>query len=282
MADDGKPVQAPSGAPGPGDRFSPRNPLGIIALFVFLIEAIATISLKFVIGTAFVGHLVWFIILYPLFISMAFFVFLWMKREAFYSPYDFRSDSTFHELLRRVEVLDAKQEAAKIDESTRPNEVIETVQRLMALGDTRAAIDVGRAFLKQADYERAQEVLSYLKDKVPPTDPLHYKIRANRGYALIGSGKYDDAIAELERVRLMNEGDNFLAWHAVALAYAHLKKGDVAKSDEMLALARDLTGFKGNERFFSTLYPELRERLMGTRPNRALQPTAPSTGERRG
>ena len=80
----------------------------------------------------------------------------------------------------------------------------------------------------------------------------------------------------------MNEGDTFHAWHAVALAYAHLKKGDVAKSDQMLALARDLTGFKGNERFFSTLYPELRDRLMGTRPNKALQPTAPSTGERRG
>ena len=172
MADEGKPVQAPSGAPGPGDRFSPRNPLGIIALFVFLIEAIATISLKFVIGTAFVGHLVWFIILYPLFISVAFFAFLWMKREAFYSPYDFRSDSTFHELLRsverRVEVLDAKQEAAKIDESTRPNEVIETIQRLVALGDIRAAIDVGRTFLKQADYERALEVLSVPKGQSAP------------------------------------------------------------------------------------------------------------------
>ena len=265
MAEDKQSPQSSAGAPGPGDRFSPRNPLGIIALFVFLIEAIATISLKFVVGTAFVAHLVWFIILYPTFISVAFFTFLWMKREAFYSPYDFRSDSTFHELLRRVEVLDAKQEAANIDESTRPNEVVETVQRLLALGDLRAAIDVGRTFLKQADYDRALEVLSYLKEKVPPTDPLHYKIRANRGYALIGTGKYDEAIQELERVRLMNEGDNFLAWHAVALAYAHLKKGDSSRSAEMLALARDLTGFKGNERFFSTLYPELRDALVGTR-----------------
>jgi hypothetical protein len=135
MADDKAPIVGSTGAPGPGDRFSPRNPLGIIALFVFLIEAIATISLKFVVGTEFARHLVWFIILYPTFISIAFFTFLWMKREAFYSPYHFRSDSAFHELLRRVEVLDIKQEAAKIDESTRPNEVIETIQRLVALGD---------------------------------------------------------------------------------------------------------------------------------------------------
>jgi tetratricopeptide (TPR) repeat protein len=272
MAEEKAPATPPTGAPGPGDRFSPRNPLGIIALFVFLIEAIATISLKFVVDTAFIAHLVWFVILYPTFISLAFFIFLWTKREAFYSPYDFRSDSTFHELLRRVEVLDAKQEAAKIDESTRPNEVLETVQRLVALGDIRAAIDVGRTFLKQTDYDRALEVLSYLKDKIPPADPLHYKVRANRGYALIGAGKYDDAIAELERVRLMNEGDNFLAWHAVALSYAYLKKGDTAKSSEMLALARDLSGFKGNERFFAKLYPELRESLVVGRSNKVLQP----------
>jgi hypothetical protein len=45
-------------------------------------------------------------------------------------------------------VLDAKQEAAKIDESTRPNEVLEAVQRLLALGDVRTAIDIGRNFLK--------------------------------------------------------------------------------------------------------------------------------------
>lgn len=266
MADDKEPILAPTGgAPGPGDRFSPRNPLGIIALFVFLIEAIATISLKFVIGTNFAGHLVWFIILYPTFISIAFFTFLWMKREAFYSPYDFRSDSAFHELLRRVEVLDIKQEAAKIDEATRPNEVIQTIERLIALGDIRAAIDVGRTFLKQTEYDRALEVLSYLKEKVPASDPLHYKIRANRGYALIGVGKYDDAITELEKVRLMNEGDNFLAWHAVALAFAHLKRGDEEKSNELLSLARDLVGFKGNERFFSTLYPELRDSLIRRR-----------------
>ena len=256
----------PSGAPGLGDRFSPRNPLGIIALFVFLIETIATISLKFVVGTAFVAHLVWFIILYPTFISLTFFAFLWLKREAFYSPYDFRSDSTFHELLRRVEVLDAKQDAAKIDESTRPNEVIETIERLVALGDIRAAIDVGRTFLKQTDFERALEVLSYLKEKVHPSNPLQYKILANRGYALIGAGKYDDAIAELERVRLMSGGNNFHAWHAVALSYAHLKKGDVERSSDMLALARDLSGFKGNERFFSTLYPDLRDSLISKEP----------------
>jgi len=59
---------------------------------VFFIEAIATTSLKFVVNTGFVGHLVWFIILYPTFIAIAFFVILWTKREVLYSPADFRED----------------------------------------------------------------------------------------------------------------------------------------------------------------------------------------------
>jgi predicted Zn-dependent protease len=104
-----------------------------------------------------------------------------------------------------------------------------------------------------------------LREKVPPSDPLHYKVRANRGYALIGAGQYEEAITELEKVRLMNQGDNFLAWHAVALAYAHLKKGNEEKSSELLSLARDLAGFKGNEHFFSKLYPELRDSLIHRR-----------------
>jgi hypothetical protein len=99
------------------------------------------------------------------------------------------------------------------------------------------------------------------------SDPLYYKVRANRGYAPIGAGNYDEAIAEFEGVRLMNVGSNFLAWHGVALAYAYLRKGDEVKSREMLGLARELGGYKGNERFFSTLYPELRDVLIGSRRN---------------
>src|SRR5262245_43825260 len=117
-------------------------PIGIIALFVFLIEAIATVSLKFVIGTQFVGHLVWFIILDPTFIALAFFAFLSKKREACYSTYDFRSDDTLQELLRSVEVLKAKQDIALIDESTRVDDAIRQVDHLLALGDVLRAIVV--------------------------------------------------------------------------------------------------------------------------------------------
>ena len=86
MADEKSPPPSVTGPPGPGDRFSPRNPLGIIALFVFLIEAIATVSLKSVVGTQYVPHLVWFIILYPTFIALAFFVVTPLQHERYLYP----------------------------------------------------------------------------------------------------------------------------------------------------------------------------------------------------
>jgi tetratricopeptide (TPR) repeat protein len=261
MTDLSPSVTTPIGPPGPGDRFSPRNPLGIIALFVFLIEAIATVSLKFVVKTPFVKHLVWFIILYPTFIALAFFVFLWKKREAFYSPYDFRSDTTFQDLLKNVEVLKIKQDAAQIDESTHVDDALLTVDRLIALGDVRSAIEVGRVYLKQADYERSIEVSDHLLKRVPQSHELYYKIRANRAYALIGSGRFDEAIAELDRVRQMNGGSNFMAWHGVALAYAHFRKGDTKQYEQALKYARELDGFRYNVVFFSKLYPEIRDEL---------------------
>ena len=67
-----------------------RNPLGIISLFVFFIEAIATISLRIAVDTDYIGHIVWFIILFPTLIVLLFFITLWSKRESLYSPMEFR------------------------------------------------------------------------------------------------------------------------------------------------------------------------------------------------
>src|SRR5262249_44229363 len=261
MTEEKATLPSPTGVPGPGDRFSPRNPLGIIALFVFLIEAIATVSLKFVINTQYVAHLVWFIILYPTFIALAFFGFLWKKREAFYSPYDFRSDNTFQELLKRVEVINAKQDAALIDESTRVDDALLTVDRLLALGDVLSAIEVGRTYLKQADYDRSIEIFDHLLKRVPQIHELYYKIRANRAYAMIGLARYEEAISELNHVRKINSGKNFVAWHGFAVAYAYFKMGDTNNYELCLKHAKELEGFHRNVGYFSKLYPEIRDDL---------------------
>lgn len=244
------------------DRATPQNPLGIIALFVFFIEAIATVSLGLVAGQPYALHLVWFIILYPTFIAVAFFVLLWIKREALYSPADFRDDSTFKEiLLRKVEVIEAKQDAANIDASTNLDDVVRTIDRLIQLGDIYAAINVGRAYLKDGEYDKSVKLFDYLRTKIPATHDIYYKILANRGYALIGAGKYREAVTQLEQVQSLNGGNHFLAWHSIALAYAHFRLGEYEKYQQWLEFSRNAYGFRGNEQFFMSLYPEIKDDL---------------------
>lgn len=63
-----------------GKKIYPKNPLGIIALFVFLIEAISTVSLKFLLDaqSPFVGPIVVFIISFPSVVVILFFITLWL------------------------------------------------------------------------------------------------------------------------------------------------------------------------------------------------------------
>ncbi|TQV84395.1 tetratricopeptide repeat protein [Aliikangiella coralliicola] len=82
-------------------RIYPTNPLGIIALFVFFIEAISTFSLKILADThsEYVSALVYFIILFPSAIAVMFFLTLWCKREALFAPGDFKDESNFLSLF---------------------------------------------------------------------------------------------------------------------------------------------------------------------------------------
>ena len=81
-----------------------KNPLGIISLFVFFIEAIATISLSIAIDTEYAGHIVWFIVLFPTLIVFLFFGTLWVKRESLYAPMDYSDPQAFHPVPREAAV----------------------------------------------------------------------------------------------------------------------------------------------------------------------------------
>jgi len=236
-----------------------RNPLGIISLFVFFIEAIATVSLKIAVETAFVGHVVWFIILFPTLIVLLFFFTLWYKRESLYSPMEFRDDQSFLSLLTKVDRIEAKQEAAQLDPVTAElSEVFATIDRLLRLKDVRSAIDIGRAYLKQEQFDESTEVFSYLREKTSEKDEAYYKILANLGYSLIGKSSYPEAIECLKRVKEIRGGDDFRPWHSLALAYSYYKLGEEKLYEQWLEDARKRPEFKRlNLPFFRTLYPEI-------------------------
>lgn len=236
-----------------------RNPLGIISLFVFFIEAIATVSLQIAVETKYVGHVVWFIILFPTLIVLLFFITLWAKRESFYSPMEFRDDQSFLALLTKVDRLEARQEAAELDPVTADlSEVFATIDRLLALSDVRSAIEVGRAYLKQGQYDQSLEVFSYLQKKASRRDEAYYKILSNLAYSLIGKSRYQEAIDCLSEVEQIRGGAEFRAWHSLAMAYCYFKLGESSLYRKWLDDAKRRPEFKRlNVPFFKSLYPEI-------------------------
>ncbi len=102
------------------ERWTPHNPLGVIALFVFLIETVATVSLRAINDHSLTSVLVWFIVLFPIAIAATFFVVLWFRREALYAPMDLPKGE-FTQLLLKVD------EARKLS----------TIQLYYSLGESR-------------------------------------------------------------------------------------------------------------------------------------------------
>ena len=62
-------------------RVYPKNPIGIFALFVFFVEAVSIIPLKFLLDASspYIGAILVFIIAFPSVIVLLFFVTLWRR-----------------------------------------------------------------------------------------------------------------------------------------------------------------------------------------------------------
>ena len=240
------------------ERVTPRNPLGMIALFVFLIETVATVSLHTVADKPYALILVWFIVAFPTVIALLFFVLVWFKREALYAPMDFPDVQTFKELiLKKVEHIEVKQDVARIDRETTLDEVYRTVDQLLELDDPWSAINLGRAFLKEEQYDKSLKVLEHLKGKIRKSNESYYKVVANIAYAQIGLSDYADATANLLEVKTMKRGIFFGPWHSLALAYAYFKDGKTSDYRKWLDYTRDNQGDGLDIDFFADLYPEI-------------------------
>lgn len=234
-----------------------RSPLGIISLFVFFIEAIATVSLGIAVKTQYVSHVVWFIILFPTLIVFLFFITLWTKRECLYSPMEFRDDRSFLNLLNKVDRLEIKQRASEIDlATTELPEVYATLDRLIKLNDIYGAVQVGRAYLKQQRYEESVEIFSYLKNKANIKSEVYFKVLSNLAYSLIGKEKYLDAIKNLTEVEKLR-GKDFRSWHSIAMAYSYFKLGDNTNFEKWIASSKARPEYRRNTALFKSLYPEI-------------------------
>jgi tetratricopeptide (TPR) repeat protein len=242
----------------------PRNPLGIIALFVFFIEAISTITIKFLIdaNSPYVLHILGFIIGFPSIIVLFFFFTLWFRRESLYSPGDFREDASFVKLIAaKLERLEIRQEASQVDPRGHVGDVLEMINKLIEKGEVETAINLAKALLKVRRYQGSLEAFEVIS-KSPLSHDNLTRTLANTAYSLVGLGRHEEAIQYLNRLRALNQAKAESFWPTLAFAYSFLKVGNLDGHRSWLAKAincRELDEFKD---IAISLYPDMREKLM--------------------
>ena len=106
-----------------------RNPLGIIALFVSLIYGFACLvlssSLKNLVTEYERLPLIWFIIIFPVIILLAFIYLVVNHHTKLYAPSDFRGDDAFFKNMDNKRIKQRQEDEAKTLESAPKNENIE-------------------------------------------------------------------------------------------------------------------------------------------------------------
>src|SRR5512137_1538649 len=77
-----------------------RNPLTVVAIFAGIVEVSGTVVLPFI-GDANQASYLWFLMLFPAFLVLVFFLTLNFNHTVLYAPSDFREDSSFLGILSR-------------------------------------------------------------------------------------------------------------------------------------------------------------------------------------
>jgi tetratricopeptide (TPR) repeat protein len=239
-----------------------RNPLSVIAMFVLLVEAIATFTLIEISDKPISLPLVWFVVLFPTLIAILFFCTIWWRHQHLYSPMEFRSDEAFLTAMDRLKRVEARQEAAELNPRTADEtQSIQVVDRLLGLGDVKTAVQVGRTFLEVGQHDIAARVFTHILEKTPTQHEDRYRALANLGYAQIGLGRHEDAVESLSKcIELIG---NPHPWHLLALAYAHYRLSTDPSDDhhgkfeELLKAAKKHRWFAESRDFYKTLYPDI-------------------------
>lgn len=227
------------------EKIYPSSPLGMIALFVFFIEAIATVSLKFLVeyDSKELPYIIQFIIWYPTLISMLFFATLWFKRECLFAPSDFREEKNFldlfkHKITMSMGVVTEKDSAPPKNQATEsvikyanalsyadaaltsakvnPEHLVEASELLYEVHNSRktdkvAAIYLARVLRQQKKYSEAIEVLaSFIKstDEVSAKADAYYNAACyySLWYGQSKNSTYkEEAISALKASIAMND-----------------------------------------------------------------------------
>lgn len=154
-------------------RIYPKSPIGIVALFVLFIEAVSTVSLKFLLDASspFTGYMITFIIVFPTVIVVLFFITIWFKRESLFSPSDFREDASFLQLFNNVTTL-AEKQGALLNESRVIRELAENSNSLQntVADQSRDLLKLTQRIGELSDMDLSLRLLMSLRPEAPPSE----------------------------------------------------------------------------------------------------------------
>ena len=102
------------------------NPLTIIAIFAGLAEVASTIALA-VVDKEVQIILVWFVMLFPVFLAVLFFITLNFNPQVLYAPSDFQNEENFLNVLRNKKNLDVSFNRLNEDLESSTDKILETI-----------------------------------------------------------------------------------------------------------------------------------------------------------
>ena len=242
--------------------YYPNNPLGIIALFVFFIETINATTIYFLKEQPeLLKYVVIFIISFPSIIAILFFVFLWKKPQAFYTPSDYKEDKSFLEAIFKEIKFDQQVFQATISPPSNPNTVFVLVDDLIEKKEFLSVVRIGRGYLKLKEYVKCLQFFEYVKDKMSKNEDFYVTMIANCAYSLIGLKEYEKALKYLLELKSILK-DKIEVWHLVPLAFCYFSTGN--QDEFILTIEKANQHPKMNEEIeeFKIRYPEIATKLV--------------------
>ncbi|WP_336688813.1 MULTISPECIES: hypothetical protein [unclassified Chryseobacterium] len=245
--------------------YYPSNPLGIIALFVFFIETINATTIYFLKGQPeLLKYVVIFIITFPSIIAILFFIFLWKKPQAFYTPSDYKEDKSFLEAIFKELKFEQQVFQATISPPSNPNTVFVLVDDLIEKKEFLNVVRIGRGYLKLKEYVKCLQFFEYVKEKINKSEDFYVTMLANCAYSLIGLKDYSKALDYLLEVKSILK-DKMEVWHLVPLAYCYFGVGKQKEFNLTIQEANLHPKMDEEIEEFKIRYPEIADRL--TLPN---------------
>lgn len=241
----------------------PSNPLGIIATFVFFIEAIGA-STVFIIKDCYflLNKIISFIIIFPSTIALIFFIILIYKRQILFGPSDFQNEKDFIHLIeidRRLKDLEIGQEVSHViaDPPIELGSVFNLVNELIERNSFMIIVGIGRGYLRINQFDKSLKYYEYVKTKIPKNNDYYKMIITNIAYSKIGLGNYEHALNDLNEVKEIVGESNLEIWHLAAMSYVLYKLNKNSDKDIYLSMCKAHPNYQNEKYYFRNNYKDM-------------------------